>query len=102
MSTTLGCLLAALSCEPKAGATTLKDGDTVQVVGLEPSGDIVVGSFPFRSESFTFNYAVIGAANRRGSAVFVTGLAEDGSIQSATVTERYDAPACSIVGSFAK
>jgi hypothetical protein len=92
----------AFRFEPRAGSATLKDREAVQVSGVEPGGDILVGSFPFRADSFTYSHAVLGSADPRGSATFTTALADDGNVQSATVTERYDTPACAIVGNFTK
>ena len=45
---------------------------------------------------------VSAADGKRGNATLVTTFAEDSTIQGATLTERYEAPACAIVANHAK
>ncbi len=84
-----------------AGATVLKDGDRVRVVGVQDS-DVPLGTFTFHPDKFEVSYPVSGAGGKRGNATLLSAFAADGSIQTASLVERYESPACAIAASQVK
>jgi hypothetical protein len=88
--------------EPATGsATTIKDGDRVKVTGLQ-SNEVALGTFTFKAAHFEVTYPVAAADGKRGNATLVSTFVDDSNIGNAVLTEKYEAPACSIVANFAK
>jgi hypothetical protein len=89
---------ATYKYQPSGGGAELKNGDRVAAFAVTDR-DVPLGTFTFRAEAFEVTYPVAAADGKRGNATLVTTFADDSGIQAATLTERYDGPACAIVAS---
>lgn len=88
----------AFKYKPVTGsATTISDGDRVNVWGIEDR-EVSLGTFTFHFVDFEFTYPLVTSAGQRGTATLRTTFADSKTIAEASLTERYDAPACTITG----
>ncbi|MCC6421142.1 MAG: serine/threonine protein kinase [Gemmataceae bacterium] len=78
-------------------ATVINDGDRVTVTGVQDR-DIHIGTFTFRMVDFEFTYPVAATGGQRGTATVRASFADAVTIGDALLTEKYDSPACTIVG----
>ena len=91
-----------LRFKPVAGSgSVIKDGDRVNVYAVLDS-EVFITAATFRFAGFEFTYNVIGAAGQQGQATIKTTFADATTIASATLTERYTAPACTITGAHSR
>jgi len=91
-----------LRFKPSSGSgTAIKDGDRVNVYAVLES-EVFITSAAFRASGFEFAYNVVGAAGQQGQATIRTTFANETTIASATLTERYASPACTISGTHAR
>jgi hypothetical protein len=88
----------AFKFKPVSGdQTTLKEGDRVNVTGIQDR-EIPLGAFTFHVANFEFTYPVAATGSQRGTATLRTTFANATTIAQASLTERYDSPACTING----
>lgn len=80
--------------------TTINDGDRVGIWGIQDR-EISLGTFTFHFVDFEFNYPVVASGGERGTATVRTTFADSKTIGEASLTERYDAPSCTITGKLA-
>jgi hypothetical protein len=64
--------------------------------------EVFITAATFRFAGFEFTYNVIGAAGQQGQATIRTTFADATTIASATLTERYTTPACTITGAHSR
>ncbi len=92
----------ALRFKPSSGSgTAIKDGDRVNVYAVLES-EVFITSATFRAAGFEFTYNVVGAAGQQGQATIRSTFANETTIASATLTEKYASPACTISGTHAR
>jgi len=91
-----------LRFKPATGTSSvIKDGDRVNVYAVLDS-EVFITAATFRFAGFEFTYNVIGAAGQQGQATIRTTFADATTIASATLTERYTTPACTITGAHSR
>ena len=88
----------AFKYKPVTGsATTISDGDRVNVWGIEDR-EVSLGTFTFHFVDFEFTYPLVTSAGQRGTATLRTTFTDSKTIGEASLTERYDTPSCTITG----